>query len=109
MKTFVKIFIATGIVALMSSCSMTYPMSASSAPMGNKVGVSKTTVLFASPYLKAFAAPKMGVLQGWHLNKSCGIVDAARNGGITGPISVVDVTIKNYILWKRKIITVYGN
>jgi hypothetical protein len=96
MKT-IKILISAIVVAMIvSSCSVTRPLSASNAPISNKIGISKTGMLF-----------------GIRLNKSFGIAEAAHNGKITGGVAVVDLKISwtpfvNIFYYKKEII-VQGN
>jgi len=71
MKTF---FALIAVVAMMSSCSLTLPVNATSNTVGNKVGTAKAT-----GYL--------GVL---FFNADASIQTAAKNGGIT-KISTVDI------------------
>jgi len=70
-KTFVLLF---SVAAMISSCSLTLPVAATSNAVGSKVGTSKAT-----GYL--------GVL---FFNADASIRTAAKNGGIT-KISTVDV------------------
>ena len=69
-----KIATLAAAVALLSSCSLTLPVNATSNTVGNKVGRAKAT-----GYL--------GVL--W-FNQDASIRNAAKNGGIT-KISTVDI------------------
>lgn len=90
-----KIFLSVSIIAaaaILTSCSVTLPMSVSAAPIGNKVGISKTTVFL-----------------GLQLNKNFGIGEAAHNGGIKGGVGVADLKTTNYVLFMKKEIIVYGN
>ncbi len=85
-----KVLICTAVVgAFMTSCSVTMPYAVTSNPIGSKTGTSSTGMI-------------LGVIQ---LNKNHGVAEAAKNGGITGGISTVDVRLTNYLLfWKRDII-----
>ena len=85
----VSIFAAA---AMLTSCSVTTPLSVSAAPIGTKTGFSQTTVL--------------GV---WQLNKNFGIAEAAHQGKITGGVATVDVKTTNYMIFKKKQIIVHGN
>jgi len=70
-----KMFAAVlSLAALMTSCSITMPVGATSNPVGKKVGESTATV-----YLQVFA-----------FNADASIRSAAKNGGIT-KISTVDI------------------
>lgn len=86
---FVSIFAAA---AILTSCSVTSPVTASAAPIGNKVGTSKTLVLF-------------GTL---HLNPDYGVAEAARNGKIKGGVATVDVKTTNYLFFWTKELIVTG-
>ena len=68
------------LAALMSSCSITLPVSATSNPVGNKVGQSTGSV-----YLHIFA-----------FDADASIRSAAKNGGIT-KISTVDIKHTNVL------------
>ena len=81
------------VAAIITSCSVTMPLSVSAAPIGNKVGTSSTTVLFG----------------GWQLNKNYGISEAAHNGKITGGVGVADLKVTNYIFFTKREIIVHGN
>ena len=87
--SFVSIIAAA---AILTSCSVTAPLAVSAAPIGNKVGTSKTTVL-------GF----------WQMNKEFGIAEAAHNGNIKGGVATVDMKTTNFILFVKKEIIVTGN
>lgn len=80
------------IVAMLTSCSVTVPMSVSAAPIGNKIGISKTTVFW-----------------GAQMNKNFGIAEAAKNGGIKGGVGIADLKSKNCFFFKKLEIIAYGN
>ena len=87
------IFVSTiAVAAILTSCSVTLPMSVSAAPIGNKVGISKTTVF-------------MGI----QLNREWGIAEAAKNGKITGGVATVDCKTTNMLFFIKKEIIVHGN
>ena len=69
-----KIALLIASAALLASCTTTFPVGATSNPVGTKMGESTTTFLFG-------ALP---------LGGSSGIYDAAKSGGITR-ISTVDI------------------
>lgn len=78
-----KLFILAGVIsasALLSSCSLTMPVNATSNPVGKKVGTAKAT-----GYL--------GIL---FFNADASIQSAAKNGGIT-KISTVDIKSTNIL------------
>jgi len=88
--SFVSIIAAAAIV---TSCSVTVPLAVSAAPIGNKVGTSKTTVLFGA----------------WQLNKEFGIAEAAHNGNIKGGVATADLKVTNFVFFTKKEIIVQGN
>ena len=78
-------------VAFMSSCSLTMPVTATSNPVGQKVGTAKATGF-------------LGVL---FFNADASIQTAAKNGGIT-EISTVDIkhtSILNIVVTYETIVT----
>ena len=89
-KKFVGIVAAT---VILTSCSITLPVSVSEAPIGNKTGTSSSVVLFGF----------------WHLNKNFGIAEAAKNGGIKGGVATVDVKYTSYFIFSKKQLIVQGN
>ncbi len=86
MKSVKSIFASLAIVAMMSSCSLTLPVAATSNPVGNKVGQSSGTGYLGILFFDADAS----------------IRTAAKNGGIT-KISTVDIKQTNVL----NIITTY--
>jgi hypothetical protein len=91
-KTLLSIVSAIAVAAVLTSCSVTVPFAVSAAPIGSKVGTSKTFVL--------------GV---WQLNRNWGIAEAAHNGKITGGVGVADLKITNYVIIIKKEIIAHGN
>jgi len=89
-KTFLGVLAAT---VILTSCSITLPVSVSEAPIGNKSGTSSSVVLFGF----------------WHLNKNFGIAEAAKNGGIKGGVATVDIKYTNYVVFGKKQLIVQGN
>ena len=87
-KTF---FALLAVVAMMSSCSLTLPVTATSNPVGTKVGT-------------ATARGFLGIL---FFNADASIRTAAKNGGIT-KISTVDIkqgNVLNLIVTYETIVT----
>jgi len=84
--------IAAFILLLTSSCTVTMPVAASDASIGENVGVSKTTVFL-----------------GIEFNGKYGIKEAADNGGIEGEVSLVDEKYTSYVLIGKKTLIVKGN
>ncbi|MBL4709877.1 MAG: hypothetical protein JKY48_15705 [Flavobacteriales bacterium] len=81
MKKIRTILALAVVVASLSSCTITMPYAVTEHPIGEKKGVSKTTVLF-------------GVIQ---FNGNYGIAEAAKKGKIKGPISTVDLRTTSYL------------
>lgn len=92
MKKIYQFASVIAVAAILSSCSVTTPVTASAAPIGNKVGTSNTVVLF-------------GTL---HLNKNYGVAEAARNGKLKGGVATVDVKTTNYLFFIKKELIVTG-
>lgn len=91
MKKVKTIFALIAIVAMMSSCSLTLPVNATSNPIGEKVGTATAT----------------GFLGFLFFNADASIRTAAKNGGIT-TISTVDIkhtSILNIIVTYETIVT----
>jgi hypothetical protein len=92
MKKVLSIVSVIAVAAVLTSCSVTVPVTVSAAPIGSKVGHSTTTVLFGT----------------WQLNKDYGTIEAAKNGGIKGGVAIVDVKVTNYILFVKRDLIVLG-
>ncbi len=91
MKKVKTIFALIAIAAMMSSCSLTLPVAATSNPVGSKVGTSKATGYLGMLFFDADAS----------------IQSAAKNGGIT-KISTVDIkqgNVLNIIVTYETIVT----
>ncbi len=73
-------------MALVSSCTVILPVTASRAEIGDKKGVSTSVVVFGMIYL----------------NKNYGIKDAAKNGNITSAIATVDEKTKTMLFYQVK-------
>ncbi len=79
-----------GIALFLSSCSITSPYAVSSAPLGDKKGVSKTFCL--------------GNIQ---FNGKHSVAEAVENGNLTGGVATVDIKTNIYLgflIWTREII-----
>ncbi len=85
-----KIVLAAGLI---TSCSVTLPVAVSSAPIGSKTGVSKSTVICGNLWL----------------NKTYGAAEAAKNGKLTGGVATIDEKTTNYIIFQKKELIVTGN
>lgn len=91
MRKLKTIFTLLAIVAMMSSCSLTLPVTATSNPVGEKVGTAKATGYLGVLFFDADAS----------------IRTAAKNGGIT-EISTVDIkqgNVLNLIVTYETIVT----
>ncbi len=88
------------VVALVSSCSLTRPYAVTNNYIGNKQGVSKTTILFGQ---SAGDQLSTGIVS----NKNFGVIEAAKNGGIE-KIGSVDVKTTNYVVFQRVEVIVTG-
>ena len=84
------------LTALLASCSVTSPLAVTDNPVGSKRGISESVVIFGDGELGVFLNPKFG------------IAEAAKNGGITGGISTVDVRVDNYIFFMKRTLIVTG-
>jgi len=91
MRKLKTILALLAVVAIMSSCSLTLPVAATSNPVGTKVGT-------------ATATGYLGIL---FFNADASIRTAAKNGGIT-KISTVDIkqgNVLNLIVTYETIVT----
>ena len=91
MRKVKTIFALLAVVAMMSSCSLTLPVAATSNSVGNKVGTAKATGYLGILFFDADAS----------------IRTAAKNGGIS-KISTVDIkheSILNLIVSYETIVT----
>ena len=91
MKNTSKFVMAIAVAAILTSCTVTSPMSASDAPIGTKTGVSSTLII--------------GV---WQVNKNFGIAEAAKQGNITSGIAIADKKVTNFLIVRKAQILVYG-
>ena len=80
MKLIRFIFLSLSISLIISSCSLTLPVNATSNPVGSKVGTATAT----------------GYLSVLFFNQDASIQTAAKNGGIT-KISTVDIKVTNIL------------
>ncbi len=92
-----KIIILSSLAGFLVSCAMTTPYAVTNNSIGTKVGTSKTICLFS---LRGSDKNYHGIM----LNKNFGIVEAAKNGGIT-KIGAVDMKVtKNPFFVKKEFI-----
>lgn len=80
MKKIKILFLMSAIILFITGCSVTLPVSATSNPVGSKVGTAKASGFFGMIYMDADASIKQ----------------AAKNGGIT-KISTVDMKQTNFL------------
>jgi len=93
-----KIIVLSLLSGFLFSCAMTTPYAVTSNSLGTKIGTSKTVCLFS------------GGQRNYHgimFNKNFGIVEAAKNGGIT-KIGAVDIKITKYPFFVKKEFIVAG-
>lgn len=88
---FIKNLILASSVAVLASCSVSYPGFATKNPIGSKVGVAERKVFLGL----AFGTTDLGVQT------------AAKNGKIT-KVATVDITIKGGLFSKTYKVTVTG-
>lgn len=95
--------IITGIiaVALVSSCALTRPYAVTNNEIGNKKGVSKTTVIFGQSAGDQLATGMFVT------NKNFGVIEAAKKGGVK-VIGCVDVKTTNYVFFQKVEVIVTG-
>jgi hypothetical protein len=92
MKKISKLLAVACVGLFISSCAVTVPYAATDQPIGSKTGISAT-----SRFLN------------FEFNGEHGVAEAAKNGGIQGPISTVDIRTTNYIfLFSKREIIVTG-
>ena len=94
MRKIIATAVAGACIALLSSCSATFPHNVTAAPVGNKVGKSSRSIILG--FIKTN-------------RKNWGIAEAAKNGGIREGIGIVDVKKTNYLLFVKEEFIVYGN
>jgi hypothetical protein len=95
-----KIIIGIATIALVSSCSLTRPYAVTNNAIGEKTGVSKTTIIFG---VSAGNTLSTGIVS----NKDFGVIEAAKNGGIN-KIGSVDVKTTNFLFFQKVEIIVTG-
>jgi hypothetical protein len=90
MKAINKVLMCGLLAVAVSSCTITAPLTASTAEIGDKRGESETVVLFGAIYL----------------NKDYGVKQAAENGKITSAIATMDVRTTNFLIFSKKALIV---
>lgn len=103
-----NLFLIVTTALLFSSCAVTTPFLITNNPIGKKTGTSSTICLFAPPQAPFSIASQLSrYYHGLMLNKDFGIVEAAKNGGIT-KIGAIDLKVTSYIFFKKKEFIVSG-
>lgn len=94
--------IITGIVAvaLVSSCALTRPYAVTNNTVGERTGVSKTTIIFG-------ASGGTTLSTGIVTNKDFGVIEAAKKGKIS-KVGSVDVKTTNYLFFQKVEVIVTG-
>lgn len=95
-----RLLIVVAFGLTVSSCSTIIPVTATNNPIGNKEGVSKTSILFGK-------ASRSNLGAGLVLNKDYGVVDAAKKGGIN-KVATVDLKVTNYYIFTKAELIVTG-
>ena len=93
-----KIVIFSLLAGFLASCAMTTPYAVTNNSLGTKIGTSKTVSLFSGGDRH---------YHGLMFNKNFGIVEAAKNGGIT-KIGAVDFKVTSYVFFTKKEFIVAG-
>ena len=113
-----KLIISAAVIGLagLTSCSTTEPLTATNNEMGEKEGRSTNTCLFGVATANADqmqSASRSG--KGFNMisagtcfnNKNHGVIDAARNGGIS-EVATVDLKKTNYVFFSKYELIVTG-
>lgn len=93
--------LAAGTIALMTSCSLTTPVTATNNEIGTKEGRSSTIILGGTA---GYGQLGYGAFV---TNKNYGVIEAAKKGGID-KIGTVDVKVTSYIIFKKVELIVSG-
>lgn len=96
-----KILGGIAVIALVSSCSLTRPYAVTNNYIGNKQGVSKTTVIFGTSMGNQLATGLFVT------NKNFGVIEAAKKGDVK-VIGAVDVKTTNYVFFQKVEVIVTG-
>ncbi|MFK7756542.1 MAG: TRL domain-containing protein [Flavobacteriales bacterium] len=97
----IQTILVVGLIALLSSCSVTMPFAVTNNALGNKVGNSETTIIAGAA---GVGNPGMGLFV---TNKNYGVVEAIKNGNIS-KVSTVDLKITNFYLFTKAEFIVTG-
>lgn len=96
-----KIIILSSLAGFLVSCAMTTPYYVTGNDLGTKIGTSQTVCILS--FTHRLGRNHHGIM----LNKNFGIVEAAKNGGIT-KIGAVDIKIKRCVFFVKKEFIVAG-
>lgn len=95
-------------VALLTSCSVTMPITATNNASSGKVGKASNSCLSYGSAARLFQGDLIPVSGGWCFNdKNYDIATAAKNGGIS-KVATVDLKITNYIIYYEYELIVTG-
>ena len=97
-----------GIGAMISSCSITKPLTATNNPIGSKTGVATNNCLSYAPATRLAQGDLIAISGGLCFNDNkYSIADAANNGKIQ-KVATVDLKITNYIIFYKYELIVTG-
>jgi hypothetical protein len=104
-----NLFIASVSAILLTSCAVTSPFKITNNEVGTKIGKSSTICLFSGGGTGRVATYNgaAGLYNGIMLNKNFGIVEAAKNGGIS-KIGAVDIKTTSYVFFVKREFIVAG-
>jgi len=100
----IKAFVAIAGLFAFTSCSITYPYTATNNPIGDKVGRSKTTIIFGGAGGAGGGNIQNGVFS---TNKNFGVIEAARKGDID-KVATVDIKATNFVFFQKVEVIVTG-
>lgn len=100
MKLRNKLLLVIAFGLTVTSCSTIIPVTATNNTIGDKVGTSKTSILFG-------AANRSNLGAGLVFNKDYGVVDAVKKGNIE-KVATVDLKVTNYIIFTKAELIVTG-
>lgn len=95
-----KIILLAVVGLLLASCSTIVPYTATNNPIGDKVGKSRTTLIFGS-------AGSGNLESGISTNKKFGVIEAAKKGNIDR-VATVDIKVTNFVIFSKVEIIVTG-
>jgi hypothetical protein len=110
MNNIKNLIVASAMVFLVSSCSVSYPFLLTNNPIGSKKGKSTTVTLFGGSGRYATSpAPFQGksVYNGIMLNKDFGLPEAVKKGKIS-KVATVDIRYDWYFFFSKTTFLVTG-